>query len=306
MSEHLVLLGFGAIVAVYLVLDLGLLGRQARALTLRAALIQSALIFIIALLFGLFVYKQKGGEATLEYYSAYLMEYSLSLDNIFVIILILRYFSVEPRYHHKVLFWGILGAIIMRGIFIFAGVLLVKKFSWILYVFGAFLIWAGIRSLLEQNRESVDLGDNKLLKFLTRYLRITTEPPRGRFFLRKGGKYFLTTLMLALLMVEFTDLLFAVDSIPAAFAITQDEDVLYSSNIFAVMGLRSMFFILALGLKRFWALEIGIPLILVGIGIKMFLPLLGWHLPTWVSLTYILGTLTVSISISLAFPRKNE
>ncbi len=304
MTEHLVLISFGSIVAAYLVLDLGLLGRKARTLTLRPALTQASFILLIALLFGLFVYNHKGEDAALEYYSAYLMEYALSLDNIFVIILILRYFSVEPQYHHKVLFWGILGAIIMRGIFILAGVILVKKFSWILYIFGGFLVWAGIRSMLERDRESIDLGDNKLLKLLTRYLRFTTEPPRGRFLLRKSGKYYLTTLMLAVLMVELTDLIFAVDSIPAAFAITQDEDILYSSNIFAVMGLRSLFFILSLGLKRFWALEIGIPLILIGIGLKMFIPLLGWHLPTWASLTYILGILVASVVISLTFPKK--
>ncbi|GIV24459.1 MAG: membrane protein [Bacteroidia bacterium] len=302
MAKHLILWGFVGVVAFYLMLDLGLLHKQARSITLRQAAWQSLLIVLIALGFGAFIAYEKGPNAAIEYYSAYTMEYALSMDNIFVILLILRYFSIEPQYYHRVLFWGVVGAMVMRGIFIFAGVLLVKKFHWVLYVFGAFLVWAGIRNLFKKEGPP-DLSQNVFLRFLTRYLRITTAPHQGKFILRRQGRRFFTLLALALLMIELTDLIFAVDSIPAAFAITQDEDVLFSSNIFAVMGLRSMFFLLAAVIERFWALEYGISIVLIGIGLKMFQDLVGLHIEPIVSLLFILGTLSASIAVSLMIRR---
>lgn len=299
MAEHLVLWGFIGLVGFYLMLDLGLLHNQVRSMTFRQAAWQSLLIVLIALGFGLFIAYQKGFNAAIEYYSAYTMEYALSMDNIFVILLILRYFSIEPQYYHRVLFWGVVGAMVMRGIFIFAGVLLVKKFHWVLYVFGAFLVWAGIRNLLKKEAGPPDLSQNVFLRLLTRYLRITTAPHRGKFIVRRGGRRFFTLLALALLMIELTDLIFAVDSIPAAFAITQDEDVLFSSNILAVIGLRSMFFLLAAVIERFWALEYGISIVLIGIGLKMFQDLVGIHIEPIASLVFILGTLGTSIAVSL-------
>jgi tellurite resistance protein TerC len=299
-----VLLAFGAITVIYLFLDLGFFHKEARTLSFRQALWQSVVIILIAVGFGGFVWHEKGSSAAIEYYSAYSMEYALSLDNVFVIMLILRYFSVPHRYHHRVLFWGVLGAIVMRGIFIFAGVLLVKRFHFVLYLFGAFLIFAGIRSLFSREEGPVDLSQNWLLRFLTRRFRFTTEMPGGRFVLRIGGRRYFTPLMLALILIEFTDLLFAVDSIPAAFAITQDEEVLFSSNIFAVMGLRSLFFLLAAGVRRFWALEIGIPLILIGIGLKMFQDFVALVIPTWYSLVFILAVLSVSVVASLLYPKR--
>ncbi|MCS7297898.1 MAG: TerC/Alx family metal homeostasis membrane protein [Bacteroidia bacterium] len=306
MLEHPVLWGFIAVVTGYLFLDLGFLHKHARALTFRQAIWQSLLIVFIALAFGIFVFFQKGGAAAAEYYSAYVIEYALSMDNIFVILLIFRYFSIDPPYYHRVLFWGVVGAIIMRGIFIFAGTLLVRKFQWILYIFGAFLIWAGIKNLFFRSEEPPDLSKSPLLRVLSRYLRITTAPHEGRFILTRRGKRFFTLLALALLMVEFTDLLFAIDSIPAAFAITRDEDILFSSNILAVMGLRSMFFVLAAGIERFWALEYGISIVLIGIGLKMFQELFHLHVSAQWSLAFILITLGLSIVISLIFPKYHE
>ena len=302
--SHAILLAFAIITAVYLFLDLGFFHKKARALSFQQALWQSILIILISVVFGAFVWYEKGTEAGIEYYSAYSMEYALSMDNIFVIMLILRYFSIPPAYHHRVLFWGILGAIVMRGIFIFAGVLLVKKFHFVLYLFGAFLIFAGIRSLFSRDKDPGDLSQNWLLRFMTRRLRFTTEMRGGRFILRINGKKYFTPLMLALILVEFTDLIFAVDSIPAAFAITQDEDILFSSNIFAVMGLRSLFFLLAAGVRRFWALELGIPIILIGIGLKMFQDMIGLSIPTWYSLVFIVGVLGLSTGVSIIFRRQ--
>ena len=299
MLEHPVFWTFCGVVGAYLLLDLGVFHKQAHSLTLRQAAGQSLLIVLIALGFGVLVYTQKGINATLEYYSAYIMEYALSMDNIFVILLIMRYFSIEPQYYHKVLFWGVIGAMIMRGIFIFAGVLLVRQFHWVLYVFGGFLVWAGIRNLFKKEEGPPDLSKNPILRLLTRYLRITTAPHEGRFIIRRGDKRFFTLLALALLMVELTDLVFAVDSIPAAFAITQDEEVLFSSNILAVMGLRSMFFLLAAVIQRFWALEYGISLVLMGIGLKMFQELVGLHISPAASLIFILTTLSLSVLLSL-------
>lgn len=305
MHNHPVLWGFIGLVAVYLALDLGVFHRKVRALTLRQAAWQSLLIVLIAIGFGIFVYAEKGRSAAAEYYSAYVMEYALSMDNVFVILLIFRYFSIEPQYRHRVLFWGVVGAMVMRGIFIFAGVLLVRKFHWVLYIFGAFLVWAGIKNLFFRSEGPPDLSKNPLLRFLSRYLRITTAPHEGRFLVRRHGKRFFTLLALSLMMVEVTDLIFAIDSIPAAFAITQDEDILFSSNILAVMGLRSMFFLLAAVINRFWALEYGISIVLVGIGLKMFQALAGIHIPAEVSLVFILGTLALSILVSLLLPRKH-
>ncbi len=302
--NHLVLISFTLITGLYLLLDLGFFHRRAYALSLRQALWQSVLIILIAASFGGFIIYEKGSEAGIEYYSAYVMEYALSMDNVFVIMLIMRYFSISPQYYHKTLFWGVVGAMVMRGIFIFAGVLLVKKFHWMLYIFGAFLIFAGVKALLGRDKPEADLSQNWFLRLLTRWFRFTTESSGGQFIIRKEGKRYFTPLMLALLLVEFTDLIFAVDSIPAAFAITQDEDILFSSNIFAVMGLRSLFFLLSAGVRRFWALEIGIPIILIGIGLKMFQELIDFTLPTWASLVFILGVLTLSMGVSIAYSKR--
>lgn len=302
--SYAILFAFATITALYLLLDLGFFHKKARTLSFRQALWQSILIILISTGFGAFVWYEKGAEAGIEYYSAYSMEYALSLDNVFVIMLILRYFSIPPVYHHRVLFWGILGAIVMRGIFIFAGVLLVRKFHFVLYLFGAFLIFAGIRSLFSREKDPGDLSQNWLLRFMTRRLRFTTEMRGGSFILRINGRKYFTPLMLALLLIEFTDLIFAVDSIPAAFAITQDEEILFSSNIFAVMGLRSLFFLLAAGVRRFWALEVGIPIILIGIGLKMFQDVIGLSIPTWYSLVFIVGVLCLSIGVSLILRRR--
>ncbi|MCS6789385.1 MAG: TerC/Alx family metal homeostasis membrane protein [Bacteroidia bacterium] len=306
MDNYPVLLVFVILVIIYLFFDLGIFQRQPRAITFRQALWQSLIIVIIALSFGVYVYLQNGWEAAIEYYSAYTMEYALSMDNIFVILLIFRYFSIEQSHYHKVLFWGVVGAMVMRGIFIFAGIFLIKHFHWLLYLFGAFLVWAGLKNLISNKDEEHDLGKSPILRLMTRYLRITTLPHEGKFVIVRQGRRFFTLLALALLMIEITDLIFAVDSIPAAFAITQNEGVLFSSNILAVMGLRSMFFLLAAVIERFWALEYGISIVLVGIGLKMFQGLFGVHVPPELSLLFIIFMLAGSILLSIFVPRKDE
>ena len=242
-----------------MIVDLGLLHKQAHKITTKSALYQSIFWLSISTLFGLLIYfngpyahlesgvptSLSGSDAAVLYFSTYLTEYALSVDNIFVILLILKYFKVDETYYHKVLFWGILGAIIFRAVFIFVGAILIHKFHWILYIFGVFLIYSGIRIYFEDGDEKIEPEKNPILKICRKYLPISTTDKGGQFFFTENGKWFFTPLFLVIVLIETTDLIFAVDSIPAAFAITQNEFLIYTSNIFAVMGLRAMFFLLA-------------------------------------------------------------
>jgi tellurite resistance protein TerC len=299
---------FAVIITVFLVLDLGLLHKQAKKITTKSALYQSIFWVIISTLFGLFIYlyDDSGAEGAIEYFSAYLTEYALSVDNIFVILLILKYFKVNEDYYHRVLFWGILGAIVFRAIFIFAAGFLIGKFSWILYIFGVFLIYSGIRIYFEDGDEKIEPEKNPILKFCRRYLPVSSEDHGGQFVIREGGRMLFTPLFLVIILIETTDLIFAVDSIPAAFAITRNEFLIYTSNIFAVMGLRAMFFLLAGIIDKFYLLQKGLSIILFFIGAKMLLDI--WHIEVdvYVSFTVIIATLTLSIIFSVLIPRKAE
>jgi tellurite resistance protein TerC len=262
----------------------------------------------VSTVFGFLIYiKDEGGaDAALEYFSAYLTEYALSVDNIFVILLILKYFSVKEEYYHNILFWGILGAVFFRGIFIFVGALLIAKFHWILYIFGVFLIYSGIKIYFGDGDEKIDPEKNPILRICRKYLPITTEDLGGKFMGRVNGKFVFTTLFLIIILIETTDLIFAVDSIPAAFAITQNEFLIYTSNIFAVMGLRAMFFLLAGVIDKFYLLQKGLSIILFFIGAKMLLEIFDIHVHVGLSFTVIILTLALSIIFSILIPKKEK
>lgn len=307
-SHEYVLFGvFALIIIAFLVIDLGFLSRKSKIISTRQAIIQSAFWVSISFIFGLGVWYYDSQEHASQYFAAYLTEYALSVDNIFVIILILRYFKVEEQYYHKVLFWGILGAIVMRAIFIFLGAALVKEFHWVLYLFGFFLVYSGFKMLaFDDDDKELDAEANPVMKFARRVLPFTNEPHQGMFTIKKHGKTYFTSLFLVILLIESTDLLFAVDSIPAAFVISQNEFVIYTSNIFAVLGLRAMFFMLSGVLDRFYLLQKGLSLILIFIGGKMLAEIFDYRLPTQWSLLTIVLLLGGSVVLSMVFPKKEQ
>lgn len=305
--EETILFGiFAIIIILFLVLDLGLFHKQAHKISTKSALYQSIFWVVISTLFGVFIllYDDSGTEGAVQYFSAYLTEYALSVDNIFVILLILKYFKVNESYYHKVLFWGILGAIVFRGVFIFVGTFLIEKFHWILYIFGVFLVYSGIRIYFEDGDEKIEPERNPILKFCKKYLPMAHDDFGGNFLVRQDHRWLFTPLFLVIVLIETTDLIFAVDSIPAAFAITQNPFLIYTSNIFAVMGLRAMFFLLAGIIDKFYLLQKGLSVILFFIGAKMLLDI--WHIEVnvYLSFTVIIVTLTLSIIFSVLIPRK--
>ena len=304
-NEGLLFALFGAIIILFLIIDLGIFNKKAHLISTRSALYQSIFWVMISIGFGFLIYKYDGGtDPALEFFSAYLTEYALSVDNIFVILIILRYFKVENKYYHNILFWGILGALVFRAIFIFLGAYLVAQFHWILYFFGVFLMYSGIKIFFEDDSNEIDPGNNPILKFSRKYLRIIKGDYEGKFVVKKNGTIYFTTLFLVILLIETTDLIFAVDSIPAAFAITQNEFLIYTSNIFAVLGLRAKFFLLAGIIDKFYLLQRGLSLILIFIGGKMLLEIFNIHVSTSVSFIVIISTLTGSIIMSLLIPEK--
>ena len=299
MGEHglAVWLGFTGLIATLLVLDLAVLNRRSHVLTFKEALSWSGGLVTIALLFGLFVFWREGARHALEYFTGYLIELSLSVDNLFVFLLIFSYFSVPAAAQPKVLKWGILGAIVMRLIMIGLGSLLLQRFAWIVYVFGGLLIVTGIR-MFSQKEDRVDLEKNPVVRLSRRLLPFSHAYDGTRFFTRVRGRLLATPLMLVLLVIEWSDLVFAIDSIPAIFAITRDPFLIYSSNIFAILGLRALFFVLAGMLDKFVYLKPGVAFILVFVGSKMTLS--GWvHFPILLSLAVIVTTLAVAVILSL-------
>jgi tellurite resistance protein TerC len=299
---------FAVIIILFLVLDLGLFNKHAHKISTKSALNQSIFWVAVSTLFGFFIYKfeDSGAEGAIEYFSAYLTEYALSVDNIFVILLILKYFRVKEEYYHKTLFWGILGAIVFRAVFIFVGALLIHKFEWLLYAFGVFLIYSGIRIYFEDGDEKIEPEKNPIMKFCRRYLPLTKDEHGGKFLVREHGKIMFTPLFLVIVLIETTDLIFAVDSIPAAFAITQNPFLIYTSNIFAVMGLRAMFFLLAGIIDKFYLLQKGLSIILFFIGAKMLLEIFDIEIGVYTSFAVIIATLTLSIIFSVLVPRKSS
>jgi tellurite resistance protein TerC len=306
-SETILFGVFALIITAFLLIDLGVFNKNAHKITTKSALYQSIFWVFISTVFGYFiyVYDEGGSDASIEYFSAYLTEYALSVDNIFVILLILKYFAVKEEYYHNVLFWGILGAVVFRGFFIFVGALLIAKFHWILYVFGVFLIYSGIKIYFEDSDEKIDPEKNPILKLCKRYLPMTNEDSGGKFIVRTP-KLMFTPLFLVIVLIETTDLIFAVDSIPAAFAITQNEFLIYTSNIFAVLGLRAMFFLLAGIIDKFYLLQKGLSIILFFIGAKMIMEIFDIHVPVELSFAVIVATLTLSIVFSVLVPKKEQ
>jgi len=292
-------LGFTGLVLALLILDLAVLNRRSHVLSFKEAISWSGGLVSIALLFGLFVLWQEGTQHALEYYTGYLIELSLSVDNLFVFLLIFSYFGVRPEAQPKVLKWGILGAIVMRLIMIALGALLLDRFHWIVYLFGAILVITGIKMYAQKDQELVDLEGNLVVRLARRVLPIDKAYDGSKFFTRTvDGKLLATPLLLVVLVVEWSDLVFAIDSIPAIFAITRDPFLVYSSNIFAILGLRAMFFVLAGMLDKFVYLRPGVAFILVFVGLKMTLS--AWiHIPTALSLVVILLTLATAIGLSI-------
>ncbi len=299
---------FALVITVFLLIDLGVFNKKAHKVTTKSALYQSVFWVFVSTVFGFLIYQndERGADAALEYFSAYLTEYALSVDNIFVILLILKYFSVKEEYYHNILFWGILGAVFFRGIFIFVGALLIAQFHWILYIFGVFLIYSGIKIYFEDSDEKIDPEKNPILKICRKYLPISADDAGGKFVTRIGGKFMFTPIFLVIVLIETTDLIFAVDSIPAAFAITQNEFLIYTSNIFAVLGLRAMFFLLAGVIDKFYLLQKGLSIILFFIGAKMLLEIFDIDIHVGLSFTVIILTLTLSIIFSIIVPKKAQ
>lgn len=291
---------FAVIVIALLAFDLGILHKKTREIRVREALLLSLFYFIISLLFGGWVFYALGEDAGYEFFMGYLIEKTLSLDNIFVFVLVFAHFSVPPKYQHRVLFWGILGAIVFRGIMIFAGAALIKAFSDILYLFGAFLFFTGVKMLIAADSEP-DLANNRVLAFMRRRFRITDDYRGQRFFVKENGVKMMTPLFLVLILIEITDIVFAVDSIPAIFAITTDPFIVLTSNIFAILGLRALYFALAAIIHRFHYLKYGLSFILCFIGVKMIVnhAYEAKIISTEVSLLVTVAIIATSIVISL-------
>jgi tellurite resistance protein TerC len=289
---------FGVVLVLALVFDLGLLSKKSKNVTIKQAFLQTSFWIALALAFFLFVWYELGQTIAIEYVSAYLMEWSLSIDNIFVFILIFSYFGIHSEYYGRVLLLGILGAIIFRIIFITIGIALVSNFSWILYLFGAFLIYTGFKMFFVQQHNEFDPEKNKVYWFIKKILPLTNKDAGAKFSVRIDGKKYFTVLFVVVILLATTDIVFALDSIPAVFAITQNKMVMYTSNIFAVLGLRSLFFLLRGAVSKFDYLQQGIATVLVFVGAKMLLDYFI-HIPTVVSLAVIIFCLSVSIIFSL-------
>lgn len=301
-STTLLWIGFNVFVILMLALDLGVFHRNSHEVKFKEALTWSIVWIVLALIFNAGIWYYFGEIKAVQFLTGYIVEKSLSVDNIFVFILVFSAFAVPPMYQHKVLFWGILGALVMRAIFIFAGVALISKFHWIIYVFGAFLIYTGYK-IAKDKGTKVNIENNPLLNFVKKIIPFTNGYRDGNFFVREGGRRLATPLFLVLILIEFTDLIFAVDSIPAILAITTDPFIVYTSNVFAIMGLRSLYFALAGSLKYFSYLHYGLALILVFVGIKMLISDV-YKFDPFVSLGIIASILAGSMLASLLDTKK--
>ena len=302
MSEQAILWGgFNLFVLGMLALDLGVFHRTSHVIRIREALTWTAVWITLAMAFNVFVYSYLGKAKALEFFTAYLIEKSLSIDNIFVMIMIFAYFRVPDSYQHKVLFWGILGALVMRVIFIFAGIELIHRFHWLIYVFGGFLIFTGIRMVTSVDHQ-LEPEKNPLIKLARRIFPVTATFQADNFFIKRDGKTWATPLFLVVILIEGTDLIFAVDSIPAILAISDDPFIVYTSNVFAILGLRSLYFALAAIEKYFKYLKYGLAAILTFVGIKMCLTDI-YKIPTEISLIVIALLLAISMLASVSFSK---
>lgn len=272
---------------------------------IKKSLLLTAVWVLTAVAFGIYVYMTRGAELGFQWFSVYVTEYMLSIDNLFIMLLIFSYFKVEEKYQHRVLFLGILGAFVFRLIFITLGFEIVQRFEWVLYMFGALLIYTGFKILQEKNEKDQDLDKNKLLKFLNKILPIAPGNHGKKFFIKINNKFHITTLFLCLLMIEFSDIIFAVDSIPASFAISQDRFVIFTANAFALLGLRSLFFVVEYILHKFHLITKALAIILFFIGGKMLLGIFHIHISSAISLAVLFGIIFSAIILSQMFP-KNE
>jgi tellurite resistance protein TerC len=295
---------FGAIVLGLLALDLGVFHRKSHTVKMREALTWSAVWIALALIFNGFVYYTRGPVPAMEFLTGYLVEEALSVDNLFVFLMIFSFFRVPAEYQHKVLFWGIMGALLMRAAFIIAGITLIQKFHWVIYIFGVFLIITGIKMVTSQDEE-INPERNPVLRLFRRIMPVTDQYDKDNFFVRKDNRWFATPLFVVLLMVETTDVIFAVDSIPAILGITTDPFIVYTSNVFAILGLRSIYFALAGLMQIFYYLKYGLCAILIFVGTKMLLAEI-YKIPVVVALGAIIGILLVSILASVIWPRQEE
>jgi tellurite resistance protein TerC len=296
-------IAFIAFVLIAVALDLGVFHRKAHKISIKESLAWSMVWITLAIAFGLWILYGYGRQHALEFFTGYIIEKSLSVDNLFVFLVIFRVFAVKEEYQHNVLAYGIVGALLMRGIMIVAGAALVERFEWVMYLFGAFIIYAGLHMLLAREAESHP-ENNFLVRYVSKHIRLTRDYREDRFFVRENGKRFATPLFLVLLVVEITDVTFAVDSIPAIFGITRDPFIVFTSNVFAILGLRALYFLLAGVLDKFAYLKIALALVLIFIGGKMIVE--PWlHISVGVSLGVVMGMLAIAVIASLLSKPKN-
>lgn len=293
---------FNVFVLLMLGLDLFVFHRNAHEVKIKEALLTSLFWIVLALSFNVVIYFWQGEQPAIEFLTGYLIEKSLSVDNLFVFILIFNYFKVPLKYQHNLLFWGVLGALVLRAIFILVGVALIAKFHFLIYIMGAFLVYTGIKMAFTQDND-VDPAQNPLVKFASRHLRVTKDAAGGKFFVKQDGKLYATQLFLVLIMIESTDVVFAADSIPAILAISKDPFIVYTSNVFALLGLRALYFALAGIMQLFHYLHYGLSLILAFIGVKLLLSDI-YHIDMRYALIAVGGILAISIIASLLFPKR--
>jgi len=303
MQSYLFIL-FSVIIVGFLAVDLGYFNRKNHKIEFSPALFQSLFWIALALGFSFLIFLFIGRDPAAEFLSAYVTEKMLSVDNLFVMMLIFSYFKLEEKYHHRALFWGIMGALVFRGIFIVAGVYIIHQFYWVLYIFGAILIYTGVKLLKDKKEKHIDFQHSKIIKFAHKIFPFTASHHGGKFFLQENGKFYFTSLFLIVILIEATDIIFAVDSIPAVFAISQNLFIVFTSNIFAIMGLRALFFLVESVLHKFHHLQKGLAFILFFIGAKMLSGIVGVHISSLISFGIIMFALGSSMILSVIFPKK--
>ena len=297
-GSPLLLGGFLVLVAVLLAIDLGVLNRKSKSISMRQAMLACLFYVTLALAFDGWLWWRFGSKPALEFLTGYVIEYALSVDNLFVFVIIFRYFAVPAEYQYRALFWGIIGALVLRAIFVVAGTALITYFHWAIYIFGAFLVYTGIK-ILVQKEALMEPEKNPIIRLFRRFVPCTPQYHGDRFVVRlENGRRYATPLLVVLLVIDVVDLVFAVDSIPAVFAVTRDPFLVFTSNIFAILGLRALYFLIAGGINKFHLLKVGIALVLVFVGAKMLIAEL-WHVPTALSLGIVVLLLAGSIAASL-------
>ncbi|HRS53927.1 MAG TPA: TerC family protein [Bacteroidales bacterium] len=304
--NYIAWLGFITFILIMLIIDLTVFHKELHAVKLKEAIIWTITWIILALLFNIGIYLWVDKIKAIEFFTAYLIEKSLSVDNLFVFLMLFSYFNINPKYQHEILFWGIIGAIIMRAIFIFAGIALINSFNWIIYVFGLFLIYTGFKMYFKKE-QTPHPEKNPIIKLLKKIFPVTEDIANGKFFIKKNKKLFITPLFITLIVIEFSDLIFAVDSIPAVLAISKDPFIVFTSNVFAILGLRALYFTIAGIMKYFHYLKYGLSIILVYIGIKMIInEIQPEFINNIISLFIVITIIICSIIISIIFPNKNN